>query len=95
MLESQGRMSIGSELIERCKHISINAELNMFYNQEKKALVLKAKGFEPVDGMYFVASLKTDDKGRITMPLSVRKAFPDVDYLPTERNGEIYIFIIT
>lgn len=93
MLDSQGRMSIGSELIERCKRISINSEVNMFYDNKNQSLVIKPKQIEVVDGMYFVASLKTDD-GRITMPSSVRKAFPDAEYFPTEKDGDIYIFIL-
>ena len=94
MLDTQGRISIGIELLERCAHISIKTEVNMFYNQANKSLVLKTKGNDSVTGMHFVSSLKTDDKGRIIMPSSVRKAFQNATYLPTEKDGEIHIFII-
>lgn len=95
MLDKSGRLIIGLGLLERCKHISIKSEVSVLYNQVNKFLVLKTKGIDSAPGMYYVASLKIDEKGRIIMPSSVRKAFPEATYLPTEKDGEIYIFIIT
>lgn len=95
MLDKESRLVIGMGLLERCKHISIKSEISVLYNQANNSLVLKTKGIDSAPGMHYVASLKIDEKSRIIMPSSVRKAFPDATYLPAEKDGEIHIFIIT
>ena len=94
MLDREGRLTIGLELLARCQEISISTDVNMFYDNKNKCLVITPKHRKIIGGMCFVASLKIDEKGRIVMPSPVRKAFPDDYYLPTEKDDEIYIFII-
>ena len=92
MLDSQGRIAIGKEILSRV-NLKTKQEINFFldYN-ERRLLILSAADPRRTD-LYFVAKQTIDEKGRIFMPAQIRKAFKDATYLPVEKDGNMYILI--
>ena len=94
MLESQGRLAIGKELFSRVD-IKENQKVTIFFDNTQKALVLlPCDDVRSTSTLYFVATHTIDAKGRIFIPAQVRDAFPGATYLPTEKDGIVYILIL-
>lgn len=94
MLDSQGRVTIISDLLKRSKYIKKWETVNIYLNMDKKILLLNPTIERIGDDTYFISTRRMDEKGRIFIPTSIRNCFPKSKYLPAERNGEIYILII-
>lgn len=95
MLDAQGRIAIGKNLLVRDKLINANREAKIFYDSIHRKLILRNIYAEEYDEeIYFIVNHKIDKKGRIFIPKSIRNAFPDATYLPVAKHGRIYILII-
>lgn len=92
MLDKQGRITIKEDLLANATYVKRNGKVDVYLEPDKKRLHLNPSRI--TDETYFVGSCKMDEKGRIYMPSSIRSAFPNANFLPAERNGEIYILII-
>ena len=93
MLESQGRLVIGKELLSRVD-IKENQKVDIFFDNTQKAIViLSCDDLREKSTLYFIATHNLGLKGRICIPSQVRDAFPGATYLPTEKDGTIYILI--
>ena len=93
MVDSQGRITIGKELISRA-NLKEKQKVDIFLDNTKKTLVL----FDLNDAteksrLYYVTTHTLDEKGRLFIPADVRNAFPGATYLSTEKDGMIYILI--
>lgn len=94
MLESQGRLVIGKDLLSRVD-IKENQKVDVFFDNTQKALVLLSCGdLRKKSTLYFIATHTISLKGRFCIPSQVRDAFPKATYLPTEKDGIIYILIL-
>ena len=94
MLDSSGRIVIGKELLSRT-HLSINQEIEIFFdNNKKKLLILPKNESRYDDNLYYIRTHNLDEHGRIHIPKCIRRIFPKATYLPTEKDGEICILII-
>lgn len=93
MLDTQGRLGIGEELLSRIK-IKSETTVQCFLDTTKKALVLIPETVD-VDGenLYFIQTIKIHKGARIIMPDKIKKAFPEAHYLPSAFEGRIYIHI--
>ena len=95
MLDAQGRIIIGNNLLLRDEYIKLYEEAKIFYDAIQRKLILRSiYGEETAEEIYFIAKHKIDKKGRIYIPASIRNAFPGATYLPAEKNGRICILII-
>ena len=96
MADKQERVTIGTELLSKSEELKIQEEVKMLYDSTKRAIFLQGKDINQELGkdIYFVATHKINEKGRIVIPAVIRNAFPEADYLPVEQNGKIYILII-
>ena len=93
MLESQGRLVIGKELLSRV-NIKENQKVDVFFDNTQKALILlSCDDVRGTSTLYFVTTHKIDTKGRFFVPAQVRNAFPGATYLPTEEDGMVCILI--
>ena len=95
MLEAQGRLVIGKELLSRVD-IKEKQKVDIFFDIIQKALVLLScdDTMRIKSNLYFIATHTIGVKGRFYIPSQVREAFPGATYLPTEKDGTIYILII-
>lgn len=92
MCLSQERLALGDFFGKELK-----GEFVSFYFNPKEKMIQIIPTNNPVDvddGFYLIKELKIDEKGRIVIPSSLRKVFPDVSYLPALRDGKLYILII-
>lgn len=94
MLDAQGRITIGKELLEK-------AFGNQKYKRVKLLLDLKNKGIQviPEDmdedkDLYFIRTVSIDSKGRIFMPKVIINSFSGATYVPAMRDNKLYILII-
>ena len=94
MLDAQGRITIGNDLLSKDEYIKTYGKAKIFYDDYQKRIVLRSIYAEMGGRYYFIAEHKIDKKGRICIPASIRNAFPGATYLPAEKNGRIYILII-
>lgn len=93
MLDTQGRITIGKELILRA-NLKEKQKVDIFLDNTKRALVLfECNCVEEKSRLYYVATHTLDEKGRLFIPADVRDAFPGATYLSTEKDGMIYILI--
>ena len=93
MLESQGRLIIGKELLSRVD-IKEKQKVDIFFDNTEKALVLLSSDeLQGTSKFYYIATHMIGLKGRISIPSQVRDAFPGATYLPTEKDGILYILI--
>lgn len=91
MVDKETRIVLGTELL-REGNLNVPQKIYIYYNPEYKRLDLKKdKSFS---NLYYVKEQSIDHKGRMFIPASIRKAFPEATYLPAVMCGEIYIFII-
>lgn len=94
MVDKQGRLTISSELLSKA-NISMNIQVQIFFDRKKRVLlVLPEKEYSYEEDIYYIKTIPLDKQGRLAIPNQIRNAFPDADYLPSERNGNIYIHII-
>lgn len=96
MLDKQGRLTLGKELIEEAFGQLEKREVNLFFDVEAKVLhvALINKSIDVSEDYYFLKREKMDPKGRIGIPISIRKTFPDAKFLPAMKNGKLYILIV-
>lgn len=94
MLDAQGRIAISSELLKNSKYVKGGEKVKIFFKPDKKVLHLNPPMEELNDNTYFIATHKMDERGRIFIPSIIRKTFSNANFLPAEKNGEIYILII-
>ena len=94
MLDKVGRIAIGQELLSRA-NLRIKQEVGIYFDHIQKRMLLLPQGENPYEEtLYYVRTNTIDEKGRIYIPKSIRDAFKEVTYLPSEKNGDIYILII-
>lgn len=91
MLDKQGRLLVNKELIEK-SNLKIPSEVAFYYDSNIKGLVLESA--ESDCDYFFVKTHKIDSKGRVFIPKTIKSAFPNCQYLPTFKDGKIYILII-
>lgn len=97
MLDAQGRITIGKELLEK-------AFGNQWYKRVKLLLDLKNKGIQGIQvipedmeedkDLYFIRTVSIDSKGRIFMPKVIINSFSGATYVPAMRDNKLYILII-
>ena len=92
MLDSENRLMIGIELVEK-SNLDMGGKVFIYYEPEEKTLILK-KYDQGNNYKYFVGTQILQKKARLVIPSSIRNAFPEATYLPVEKYGEIYILII-
>lgn len=90
MLDQYGRITIITEVLEKAMYLRKGEKVKIFLEMEPKRLHLTPR--ESIG--YFLGSCTIDEKGRIVIPLQIRRAFPNSTFLPAEMGGEIYILII-
>lgn len=93
MLDTQGRLVIGIDLLSRV-NLKIDVTVQCFFDRTKKALVLLPESVD-VNGeeLYFIQTIQIQKGARIIMPSKIRKAFPEANYLPSTYEDMIYIHI--
>ena len=93
MLDSQGRIAIGKEILSRV-NLKKKQEINIFLDYNERRLLILSAADPRRTALYFVTKHMIDEKGRIFVPSQIRNAFKDATYLPVERDGNVYILIL-
>lgn len=93
MLDAQGRITINSDLLEKVESVKRGDKVKIFLEINKRRLIINPTR-DIYEEAYFIATHNIDEKGRIFLPASIRKTFPNAKYLPVERDGEIFVLII-
>lgn len=94
MLDEQGRITIGKDLLSEKEYIQMGRGARIFYDAMQKRMLIRSIYVDSIEELYFIAEHKIDKKGRMYVPASIRNAFPGATYLPAKRNDRIYILII-
>ena len=94
MLDAQGRITIGKELLEK-------AFGNQKYKKVKLLLDLKNKGIQVIPenmeedkDLFFIKTSSIDSKGRVFISKIIINSFPGATYIPAMRDNKLYILII-
>lgn len=94
MLDKEGRIALGKEILSRQEEIHAKQEVLLFFDHYQNEILIEPKGKTCNNKLHFIRNAKIDSNGRIFVPKVIRKAFPNATYIPAERNGKIYILII-
>lgn len=95
MLDAQGRLTIGGELMERAYGCWQDYEkVKLLLDLKNKAIQVIPEYMEGDKDLYFIRTTGIDNKKRIFIPKIIRNAFPKAIYMPTVCNNKVCILII-
>lgn len=98
MLDEQGRIVIPSEQLGRVNQKIIGKKLKIYFDSKNRSLSLNLYdldyGLAGYENMYYIATHTINEEGRICIPKVIREVFQNANYLPVEKEGELYILII-
>lgn len=96
MLDANGRIAIGKDLLRKAfkEKAGKPQKVKLMCDAEIKKIQIIPEDVEEDNNLYFIKAVTIDKKGRIYIPMSIRKVFPKAAYLPTVRNNSLYLIII-
>ena len=94
MLDNQGRITLPKYILERQDEIHPKQEVLLFLDRNNNEILIRSKDNRIENNLHFIRNAKIDDKGRVFVPKAILKIFSTANFLPTEKNGKIYILII-
>lgn len=94
MLDKEGRITLPKYILERQDEIHPKQEVLLFLDHNNREILIRSKENRFEKNLHFIRNAKIDEKGRVFVPKSILKIFSNANFLPTEKNGKIYILII-
>lgn len=94
MLDAQGRLTIGEELMEKAYGCQDYEKVKLLLDLKNNAIQVIPEYMEEDKDLYFIRTTGIDHKRRIFIPKIIRNAFPKATYMPTVCNNKVCILII-
>lgn len=92
MLDKEGRLVLGTDLIKKA-NLEVDQEVQIFFDKKEEMLVILSEENYDKD-LYFIKKIKIHKSGRIFIPAVIKTVFPDKKFLPSLKNGIIFIHIL-